>query len=186
MRAFTKIVLAGSATALLAASSSFAAPNPLDPPNAGKPAKWARSIPFALAKEAAEAALKCAEDLGSHTSVGVMDTSGHFKVLFTPDNATLVGEHVLIKKMNAALLLQKDTSPEFAKVQRPERAETGTLSNVLERIAPGEALISPGGLPIFAGGDFVGVIGVAGATTPGDIDTKCPQVGLDKIKDRLK
>ena len=99
--------------------------------------------------------------LACDTSVGVMDISGHMKVLFTPDDATLVGEHVLIKKMNAALLLQKDTSPEFAKVQRPARAETGTLSNVMEQIAPGMALISPGGLPIFAGGDFVGVIGVA-------------------------
>jgi uncharacterized protein GlcG (DUF336 family) len=175
-----RLLLAAGAALLAGAASAAPAPAP-----ASAPVKWARSIPFALAKEAAEAALKCAEDLGSHTSVGVMDVSGHFKVLYTPDDATLVGQHVLIKKMNAALLLQKDTSPEFAKVQRPARAETGTLSNVLEQIAPGMALISPGGLPIFSHGEFVGVIGVAGATTPGDIDAKCPQVGLDKIKDRL-
>jgi uncharacterized protein GlcG (DUF336 family) len=180
--------LAACAAALIAGPSAFAAP--AKPAAAAAPAPpaevhWVRSISFALAKEAADAALKCAADGGSNTSVGVMDISGHFKVLYTPDNATLVGYDVLIKKMNAALLLQQDTSPEFKKVQRPARAETGTLSNVLDRIAPGMALISPGGLPIFAGKDFIGVIGVAGATTPGDLDTKCPQVGLDAIKDRL-
>ncbi len=57
---------------------------------------------------------------------------------------------------------------------------------MLERIAPGMAVVSPGGVPLFAGKDFVGVIGVGGATTPGDVDNKCAQAGADKIKDRLK
>jgi uncharacterized protein GlcG (DUF336 family) len=182
------IAVAACAAAMVGAPSMAAlakAPAAAPAPAPAAPVHWVRSISFALAKEAADAALKCAEEGGSHTSVGVMDISGHFKVLYTPDDATLVGYDVLIKKMNAALLLQQDTSPEFKKVQRPARAETGTLSNVLDRIAPGMALISPGGLPIFAGKDFIGVIGVAGATTPGDWDTKCPQAGLDAIKDRL-
>ena len=180
------ILLSACAAALAGAAPSSAAPAAAPAPVPGSKVKWVRSIPFALAKEAAEAALACAEKGGSHTSVGVMDISGHFKVLYTPDDATLVGWDVLIKKMNAALLRQKETSAERALTKPPARAETDTLSKVMERIAPGMALISPGGLPLFAGDDFVGVIGVAGATTPGDLDTVCAQAGADKIKDRLK
>ena len=179
------IALAAYAAALTGALPSLAAPA-APAPEPGSKVKWARSIPFALAKEAADAALACAEKGGSHTSVGVMDISGHFKVLYTPDDATLVGYDVLIKKMNAALLRQKETSAERALTKPPARAETDTLSNVMEKIAPGMALISPGGVPLFAGEDFVGVLGVAGATTPGDLDTVCAQAGADKIKDRLK
>jgi len=182
MTASNKTIAIAACVAVLAS----AAPCSAAPAAAPAPVKWVRSISFDLAKEAAEAALACAEKGGSRTSVGVMDISGHFKVLYTPDNATLVGYDVLIKKMNAALLRQKETSAERALTKPPARYETDTLSNVLDRIAPGMALISPGGLPLFAGDDFVGVIGVAGATTPGDLDTVCAQAGADKIKDRLK
>lgn len=180
------IAMAASAALLTGASLAWAAPAAAPGPQPGSKVKWVRSIPFALAKEAADAALACAEKGGSHTSVGVMDISGHFKVLYTPDDATLVGWDVLIKKMNAALLRQKETSAERALTKPPARAETDTLSNVMEKIAPGMALISPGGVPLFAGDDFVGVMGVAGATTPGDLDTVCAQAGADKIKDRLR
>ncbi len=132
------------------------------------------------------AALACSESFGSHTSVGVMDIAGQWKVLLVPDNHTMIGLKVLPEKMNAALLRQQATKDMVALSKPPNRAEIDTSGNVLERIAPGMAVVSPGGVPLFAGKDFVGVIGVGGATTPGDVDNKCAQAGADKIKDRLK
>ena len=181
-----KASAAGAAFLAVLASTAIAA-TPAAPaaPPAPAPVKWARSIPFSLALQAANAALACGESYGSHLSVGVMDISGQFKVLFTPDNATLVGEHVLVKKMQATLLLQKATSPLFNEVARPKRAESDAQTQIMDRVVPAFGVISPGAVPLFAGGDFVGVVGVGGATTPGDVDTKCGQAGADAIKDQL-
>jgi len=183
-----EVLAAGAAVMALLATTATAAAPPAPPaaPTAPEPVKWARSIPFSLALKAANAALECGESYGSHLSVGVMDISGHFKVLYTPDNATLVGEHVLVKKMQAALLLQKATSPLFNEVQRPKRAESDVQTQIMDRVVPAFGVISPGAEPLFAGGDFVGVVGVGGATTPGDVDTKCGLAGADAIKDDLK
>ncbi len=174
----TKTLIAIAAAATVMAGIAPA------PATAAEEVKWVRSIPFNLALEGALAAMACGDAAGSHVSVGVMDFSGQMKVLLVPDNATLVGENVLPRKMYAALLLQQATSPIVLKTSRPERSETGITGNVLDRISPG-SVISPGGVPLFAGKDFVGVLGVGGATTPGDVDTKCAQAGADKIKDRL-
>lgn len=170
--------------ALIGAAAAMTTGLPLSASRA-EDVKWVRSIPFNLALEGALAAMACGDAAGSHVSVGVMDIAGQMKVLLVPDGATLVGENVLPRKMYAALLLQKDTSPIVLKTVRPERSETGVTGNVLDRVSPG-SVISPGGVALFAGDDFVGVLGVGGATTPGDVDTKCAQAGADKIKDRLK
>jgi uncharacterized protein GlcG (DUF336 family) len=177
-----KVLGAALAAAALAGSASAA-------PAAGSAVKWQRSIPYSLALEAAQAALKCSQDNGFNASVGVMDFAGQMKILLVPDNATLIGQKVLIKKMNAALLRQGDTAAMVALTTQPGvRAEIDTSSNVLERIAPGMAVVSPGAVPIFIGSgptrEFVGVLGVGGANGP--IDTKCPVEGLAKIQDRLK
>jgi uncharacterized protein GlcG (DUF336 family) len=187
MKSFKKIASAAVAVATLAsavtATSAFAAPA------AAPPVKWVRSIPLSLALEAAQAALKCSQDNGFNASVGVMDFAGQLKVLLVPDGATLIGQKVLIKKMNATLLRQQDTGAMVALTTAPgARAEIDTSSNVLERIAPGMAVVSPGAEPIFIGSgpsrEFVGVLGVGGANGP--IDLKCPKDGLAKIQDRLK
>jgi uncharacterized protein GlcG (DUF336 family) len=178
--------LLGGAVAPSSAAPAKAAPPPPSPAEQ----KWVHSIPFSLALEGALAALQCAERMGSHTSVGVMDVAGNWKVLLVPDNNTMIGYKVLPTKMNAALMRQASTGPTVAQSKPPARAEIDTSANVLERIAPGFAVISPGGEPLFFGEgktrEFVGVLGVGGATTPGDIDNVCAKEGVAKIQDRLK
>ena len=46
---------------------------------------------------------------------------------------------------------------------------------LLDRITPQE-----GGLPIFAGKELVGAVGISGAPS-GEKDTACAQAGIDKI-----
>lgn len=151
---------------------------------AAAPVKWPRSIPYSLALEAAQATLECTLAKGFPASVGVMDFDGQLKILLVPDGATLIGQRVLIKKMNATVLRQGDTAAMVALTTAPGvRAEIDTSSNVLERIAPGFAVVSPGAVPLMAGKEFVGVLGIGGADGP--VDTQCPLVGLAKIKDRL-
>jgi uncharacterized protein GlcG (DUF336 family) len=48
-----------------------------------------------------------------------------------------------------------------------------------------QILVLAGGLPISAGGEVIGGIGVGGAPG-GHLDEACAQAGLDKIKDRLQ
>ncbi len=177
MKIVTTLAVAAAGLGALAAAPAV---------SSAQEVKWVRSIPYSLALEAAQAAMACSERLGSHTSVGVMDFTGGWKVLLVPDNATLIGQKVLPEKMNAALLRQGKTKDMVALSKPPARAEIDTSGNVLERIAPGMAVVSPGAVPLFAGKDFVGVIGVGGATTPGDVDNVCAQAGADKIADRLK
>jgi uncharacterized protein GlcG (DUF336 family) len=188
---FTSVAVCAAALLSATVAPSIAAPaKAAPPPPPPAEVKWVRSIPFSLALEGALAALQCAERMGSHTSVGVMDIAGNWKVLLVPDNATMIGYKVLPTKMNAALMRQAPTSPTVEQSKAPARAEIDTSANVLERIAPGFAVISRGGVPLFAGEgkdrEFVGVLGVGGATTPGDVDTTCANEGANKIKDRLK
>jgi len=184
MKSFGKTAIALSAAALLGSVSASASAAPAAPA-----VKWQRSIPYSLALEGAQAALKCSQDAGFNASVAVMDFAGQLKILLVPDGATLIGQKVLIKKMNATLLRQQDTAAMVALTTTPgARAEIDTSSNVLERIAPGMAVVSPGAVPLFIGSgptrEFVGVLGVGGAN--GKIDTDCPVAGLAKIQDRLK
>jgi uncharacterized protein GlcG (DUF336 family) len=181
-------IMAGALAALAAAAAapSQAAPDQAPATSTAGSTKWVKSIPYAVALKGALAGLACAERMGSHTSVGVMDYAGQWKVLLTPDNATMIGVKVLPLKMNAALLRQAATSPTVKQSVPPARAEIDTSGNVLERIAPGMAVISPGAVPLFRGEgrdrEFVGVLGVAGATTPGDVDTVCANEGAAAIK----
>jgi uncharacterized protein GlcG (DUF336 family) len=51
--------------------------------------------------------------------------------------------------------------------------------------------VRPGGLPLMAGNEVIGAIGVGGGQTlngvpGGERDAMCAKAGLDKIKDRLK
>jgi uncharacterized protein GlcG (DUF336 family) len=195
VKVLSKVMLgAASAGLLLGVSAAMAAPaRPAAAPPAAAPAapvKFVRSIPFSLALKGATAALACAERFGSHTSVGVMDVAGNWKVLFVPDNNTMIGYKVLPLKMNAALMRQAPTGPTVAQSKPPARAEIDTSGNVLERIAPGFAVISPGAEPLFVGEgkdrEFVGVIGVGGATTPGDVDNVCAREGAAAIMAELK
>jgi uncharacterized protein GlcG (DUF336 family) len=135
-------------------------------------------LPLSVASEAALAALSTCEKEGYRVSVAVVDRSGLVRSLIRGDGA---GPHTLDssrRKAYTAASLGRPTG-EMANVVSGNPANEG-LRDMNEDI-----LILAGGIPIRAGDEVVGGIGVGGAPG-GEKDAACAQAGLDKIKDRLK
>jgi uncharacterized protein GlcG (DUF336 family) len=135
-------------------------------------------LPLSLATEAAQAALAACEKEGYHVSVAVTDRAGLVRILIRGDQA---GPHTLdssFRKAYTSASLGRPTA-ELVKTLSNNPAAEG-LRNMNEKI-----LILAGGLPLKAGEELIGGIGVGGAPG-GDKDEACAQAGLDKIKDRLK
>jgi uncharacterized protein GlcG (DUF336 family) len=135
-------------------------------------------LPLALSTEAAQGALAACQAKGFHISVAVTDQSGLVRVLLRDDKA---GPHTLDssrKKAYTATSLGLSTGV-LAKIvaEHPEAAALKDMN--------GKILIMQGGLPITAGAEVIGGIGVGG-TPGGATDEACARAGLDKIMDRLK
>jgi uncharacterized protein GlcG (DUF336 family) len=137
-----------------------------------------KTLPQALAVEAAQEALVVCQQQGYRVSVAVVDRAGLVRALLRADGA---GPHTLdssSRKAYTSASLRRATE-ELAKMVAGDPAIAG-LRDMNERI-----LILGGGLPIKAGEEVIGGIGVGGAPG-GDKDEACAQAGIGKIKARLK
>ena len=122
---------------------------------------------------AARAAIKACNDQNYRVSVAVVDADGVLKVQIRGDG---VGPHSLDssrqKAYTAATFKRASSDVEKGFRDRPERD--------LQRLP--SVLLVAGGVPIVAGEDVVGAIGVSGAPG-GDRDEACAKAGVDAIKD---
>jgi uncharacterized protein GlcG (DUF336 family) len=134
-----------------------------------------KNISFAMADAAAHAALAACEGMGFKVSAAVLDRGGAILVMLHGDGAGLHTPEGAERKAYTARTFGAP-SADFVKrmKDRPETAGSIHYRRVL-------AL--PGGLPIKAGNDVVGAIGVSGS--PGK-DDDCSQAGINKIADQLK
>jgi len=135
-------------------------------------------LPLSLAVRAAQAGIdKCAGQ-GYWVSAAVVDRQGVARAILRHDKA---GPHTLDssrKKAYTAASLRRPTRG-FAAFIADKPAIQGL------RFMNDDILILGGGLPIKAGGEVIGGIGVGGAPG-GDKDEACAQAGLDAIAARLK
>jgi len=134
-------------------------------------------LPLSLATEAAQAAVAACRQKGFHISAAVTDQDGVVRALLRDDGA---GPHTLdssVKKAYTAASLGVSTGV-LTKIMVEHPDATG-LRDMNNRI-----LIMQGGLPIKAGAEAIGGIGVGG-TPGGDTDEACARAGLEKIMDRL-
>jgi uncharacterized protein GlcG (DUF336 family) len=117
---------------------------------------------------------KCHAD-GYHVSLTVLDGSGLIKVQVRGD---VTGPHTLENSRRKAYtaLTFKRTSAETAKAW----ASSPTPPPVIEGTVG-----AAGGVPIKAGSDVIGAIGVSGAPG-GEKDEACASAGIAKIADLLK
>jgi uncharacterized protein GlcG (DUF336 family) len=129
-----------------------------------------------LALEAAKAAVEACQ--GFHVGVSVIDAAGLPKLYYIADGTA--GTHAMtgFRKANTALLMK------------------GPSESVLEAIKTDKALADKvtgnpdyigfaGGMPIKAGDEIIGAIGVSGAE-PSAKDEACARAALAKIQSRLK
>lgn len=137
-----------------------------------------RSLSFAAAHEAATAALQQCQKDGYAVTVTVLDRLGRTKVVLHDDNAN---PHTIENSLRKAYtsLTFKATSGDFGKRIAANPANAAGILN-LENVTTLE-----GALPILAGKDVVGAIGISGAPG-GDKDAACAQVGIDRIAKSLQ
>jgi uncharacterized protein GlcG (DUF336 family) len=131
-----------------------------------------RSLSTDAAIEAATAALKHCRHDGYQVAVTVLDQAGRTKAVVSDDRGRLhTVEHSLRKAYTA--LTYRTSTAEYGQRVASTPTAAGTLH--LEKITT-----AAGGLPIRAGNDVVGAIGVSGSPG-GDKDEVCAKAGIDKI-----
>ena len=126
------------------------------------------------ALKAAHAALEACRKEGVQVAVTVIDRGGHPQVVLRDVLAPDLTLKVSRGKAYAAMSFVTPTSQlegRFAKPYGPPSV--------------GEVVIAAGGLPIRAGGELVGGIGVSGAPS-GQTDERCAQAGFDAISEDLE
>jgi uncharacterized protein GlcG (DUF336 family) len=136
-----------------------------------------KTITLGLASEAAAEALRFCEEKGWKVSVAVVDRSAQLSVQMRADGA---GPHTIDssrrKAFTSASLREGTTAMLDIINKNPAAANLEMIDGFL---------ILGGGLPIRAGGEVIGGIGVGGAPG-GHLDDECAAAGIRRIQDRLK
>ena len=135
-----------------------------------------KDMPMALAVEAVAAAVADCSSKGYKVAAAVVDRGGVVKALYRADDA---GPHSLDssrRKAYTALTLKTATTALMEMAQKNPGAANLIYIN--------DFLLLGGGIPIQAGGETIGAIGVGGAPG-GHLDDQCAAAGIAKIKDRL-
>ena len=131
-----------------------------------------RNISFSAAHDAATAALEQCRKNGYRVTVTVLDRTARTRVVLHDDGAN---PHTIENSLRKAYtsLTFRTPSGDFGK--RITAAPTGAGALHLDKITTQE-----GALPIMAGKDIVGSIGISGAPG-GEKDAVCAQAGIDRI-----
>ncbi len=134
-----------------------------------------KNVSLALAQTIAQAALEKCISLGFKVSAAVVDRGGNVVVVLHGDGAGLHTNEGAERKAYTARTFSQP-SADFTKRVNDNPISTG--SRHYNRV-----LALAGGLPIKAGNEVIGAIGVSGS--PGK-DDDCSQAGIDKVADQLK
>ncbi len=135
-----------------------------------------RHLSTALAVEAAQAAVAACAERNLRVSAAVVDRNGIVTALIRADAA---GPHTIessrAKAFTSASLRGPTSAAQTAVRENPAASTLPFLPGVLPLA---------GGVPIRAGEEVVGGIGVGGAPS-GLVDEECANAGIARIRDRL-
>jgi uncharacterized protein GlcG (DUF336 family) len=135
-----------------------------------------RGPEMSLAIEAARAAVESCEAGGYYTGASVIDTSGQPRAMVESDGSDGGHVYVAVRKALVALTFKMASSKASQAVPKDPA--------LLSRVTP-QMFVMQGAVPIMAGSEIIGAIGVSGAAG-GDQDEVCAVNGLQKIKDRVR
>lgn len=134
-----------------------------------------RNISLAMAQTIAQAALAQCESMGFRVSAAVVDRGGLTIAMLRGDGAGLHTPEGAERKAYTARTFSQP-SADFVKRLSDRPDTVGSLQYT-------RVLALGGGLPIKAGNEVVGAVGVSGS--PGKDDV-CSQAGIDKVADQLR
>jgi uncharacterized protein GlcG (DUF336 family) len=134
-----------------------------------------KNISLAMAEAIANGAMDKCKEMGFRVSVAVVDRDGLQIVLLRGDGAGLHTPEGADRKAYTARTYGSP-SDNFAKRVQTDAAYAPAMQYA-------RVLALGGGLPIKAGNEVIGAVGVSGS--PGKDDV-CSQAGIDKVADQLK
>jgi uncharacterized protein GlcG (DUF336 family) len=136
-----------------------------------------RNMPLDIAVEAAQAAVDACAAKKFNVTAAVVDRAGVVRAVLRADRA---GPHTLdsaIRKAFTAASMRTPTMKIAENVgKNPAAAQLVSIEGFL---------ILAGGVPVKAGEETIGAIGVGGAPG-GDIDDECARAGIDAVSAKLK
>lgn len=144
-----------------------------------------KALSLDMAMAVARGALERCRAGGYHCAITVLDAAGRTMIAFQDDGAALHAFDVSRKKAYTSLVYRRPSKQVVEgwskKAANSAPLEEGTIPNPLIE----GTIAFGGGMPIVAGKEIVGAIGVSGA--PGwDNDEACANAGIAKVADQLK
>ena len=115
-------------------------------------------------------------ECGAGLSVAVVDRAGALKILLRGDGAPPHGAELARRKAYTARTFRR-SSLEWAK-----RSETGLIG----QRSLAEVIPLGGGVPINAGNETIGAVGVSGTSGGQEGDDNCAKAAIAKAADQLK
>ena len=134
-----------------------------------------KNLTLAMAQAIANGAMESCKAMGYKVSVAVLDRDGLQMVMLRGDGAGLHTPEGADRKAYTARTFRAPSADFLKRMQKDPAAHA---SEEYTRV-----LALGGGLPIKAGNEVVGAVGVSGS--PGKDDV-CSQAGIDKVADQLK
>ena len=129
-----------------------------------------RGLPVNAAIELAQASLERCRADGYKVTITVLNHHATTSVVLSDDG---VNPHTVENSLRKAYTAYTTRSPSGELGKRPQPGLSAFM--LLDKITPLE-----GALPIFAGKDLVGSVGISGAPG-GEKDAACAKAGIDKI-----
>lgn len=136
-----------------------------------------RQMSAELAMQIASATVAACQANGHAVTAAVVDRAGQLRALQRADNA---GPHTLEAARAKAFTSASARTPTLAMM---ENAQKNPAAANLVHI-PGFLLLG-GGVPVRAGNEVLGAVGVGGAPG-GHLDEQCAVAALEKFKEQLK
>ena len=158
----TKLLPLGLAAALLAAPALAE----------DAPTVSVKRLTLATATGVAQAAVEACRQQGIQIGVTVVDRDGVVQVTLRDTIAAPITVPISREKAFTAVNFNAPTSQLVSRADTPVGRRDGFI-------------MSAGGLPIQAGGQLLGGIGVSGAPA-GETDEECAQAGVDAVIDDLE
>lgn len=136
-----------------------------------------KNMTLALANQLAAAAVSACQANGYAVTATVVDRAGGIRAMHRADNA---GPHTIAASERKAYT---SASAKNATTAMMETAQKNPGAANLVNI-PGFLLLG-GGMPVKAGSEVIGAVGVGGAPG-GHLDDQCVVAALEAVKDQLK
>ena len=136
-----------------------------------------RNMPLDIAVEAAQAAVDACAAKKFNVTAAVVDRAGILRAVLRADRA---GPHTVDSAMRKAFTAASMRAPTMKIAENVAKNPAASQLTTIQGF-----LILAGGVPVKAGEETIGAIGVGGAPG-GDIDDECARAGIEAVSAKLK